>query len=88
MVIHHAVEQQVFKKYPGVFRKDEINSVENLRGIPKKINNTVHLRDIRKDWDSFYKSNPTTTPSTRKDLLDKATEIDNKYGKQFDPPVR
>ncbi|MFC9684808.1 DUF6531 domain-containing protein [Streptomyces sp. NPDC056948] len=88
LVIHHAVEQQAFKRYPGVFRKDEINSVENLRGIPKKINSTVHLRDIRKEWNSFYNSNPTTTPTTKQDLLDKATDIDNKFGKQFDPPVR
>lgn len=34
MVIHHAIEQQVLTKYPNVFRRDEINSLENLRGIP------------------------------------------------------
>ncbi|WP_327703737.1 DUF6531 domain-containing protein [Streptomyces decoyicus] len=85
MVIHHAIEQQVLTKYPNVFRRDEINSLENLRGIPQPINNTVHLSSIRKDWDAFYKSNPQ---ATRQDFLDKATEIDGKYGKQFDPPVR
>ncbi|MYX07807.1 hypothetical protein GTW98_13500 [Streptomyces sp. SID8375] len=88
MVIHHAVEQQVLKRYPNVFRADEINSVENLRGIPNQINSKVHLSDIRKEWNDFYKLHPSANPPTRQELLDKATDIDNKFGKQFDPPVR
>ncbi|MFJ9181106.1 DUF6531 domain-containing protein [Streptomyces sp. NPDC102360] len=85
MVIHHAIEQQVLNKYPNVFRRDEINSLENLRGIPQAVNGRVHLSGIRKEWDSFYKSNPN---ATRQDFLDKATDIDTKFGKEFDPPVR
>lgn len=36
VVVHHAVEQQVLKRYPGVVKNDEMHSLENLRGIPKE----------------------------------------------------
>ncbi len=35
LVIHHAVEQQVMRRYPpGLFDRYELHSIENLRGIP------------------------------------------------------
>jgi hypothetical protein len=37
VVVHHAVEQQVLTKFPGVVSSAEINSIENLRGIPYEI---------------------------------------------------
>ena len=43
VVVHHAVEQQVLKKYPGVVKNSEIHSIENLRGIPKSLNSDLHL---------------------------------------------
>lgn len=33
--VHHAIEQQILIKYPGLFTKEEINSLFNLRGIPR-----------------------------------------------------
>ncbi len=59
-----------------------MHSVENLRGIPKDINGYVHLSQVRREWNRFYEENPN--PS-KKDLLQKATEIDAKYGSQFKP---
>ena len=83
--VHHAVERQVQKRYSGLVKDSEMHSLENLRGIPKEINNDVHFSKIRKEWNSFYKTNPNPT---KQQLLDKATEIDDKFGKQFNPPVR
>lgn len=34
VVVHHAVEQQVMRRYPNLVRKEEMHSLENLRGIP------------------------------------------------------
>ncbi|MBV2355416.1 hypothetical protein KUM39_13735 [Streptomyces sp. J2-1] len=43
VVVHHTIEQQVLKRYPGLFSPDEIHSLENLCGIPKGyINSRVH----------------------------------------------
>lgn len=75
------------KKFPGAgITPEEIHSLENLRGIPKgAVNNTVHLSQLRKEWNRFYRDNPNPTKQA---LLDFATHLDDKYGDQFDPPVR
>ena len=83
--MHHAVEQQVLKKYPGVITESELHSLANLRGISKGVNAETHLRAIRKDWNAFYRRHPHVT---KQQLLDKATEIDAKYGHLYDPPIR
>jgi hypothetical protein len=89
VIVHHAVEQQVLKRYPGIVSQTEIHSLENLRGIPKDINGRVHLRDIRKEWDAFYQQFAKLGKQpTKADLLNKATEIDTMFGKRFMPPVR
>ncbi|TWH20742.1 hypothetical protein JD82_02589 [Prauserella rugosa] len=62
-----------------------MHSYENLRGIPKDENATLHLSEIRKEWNRFYKHNPN---ASTENLLDFATHIDNKYGGRFNPPVR
>ncbi len=85
VVVHHAVEQQVAKRYPGLFTKAEINSLENLRGIPLDRNNELHLSIIRRLWNRFYKNNPNPT---RDDLLRQATKIDDDYGHLFDPVLK
>jgi RHS repeat-associated protein len=81
VIVHHAVEQQVLTRY-NIVTKSEIHSFENLRGIPTELNSSLHLSDIRKEWNKFYRSNPSPTKQM---LLDKATEIDNVYGNQFSP---
>ncbi len=43
VVVHHAVEQQVLTRYPGVVSESQMHSIENLRGIPKNINSDIHL---------------------------------------------
>ncbi|OZH52258.1 hypothetical protein AFK68_25555 [Hydrocoleum sp. CS-953] len=54
-VIHHSIEQQVLKKYPGLFSKTEINAGSRLRPILKGVfNSEVHLSKIRKLWNNFY----------------------------------
>jgi hypothetical protein len=85
VVVHHAVEQQALKRYPGLVSNAEMHSLENLRGIPKSLNNDLHLSQIRKGWNQFYRNNPNPT---RQQLLDHATKIDDQFGKLFDPPVR
>ncbi len=86
VVVHHAVEQQVLDRYPGVLTDSELHSLENLRGIPNGANAQTHLREIRKEWNAFYRQHPEH--ATKEQLLDKATEIDNKYGHLFGPPIR
>lgn len=86
VIVHHGIEQRVLKKYPGVLTESELHSLENLRGIPKTANSEFHLKTIRKEWDAFYKQHPEQV--TKEQLLDKATEIDEKYRRLFDPPIR
>lgn len=89
VVVHHAVEQQVLKKWPGLFDDVFMHSIDNLRGIPKSLNNTLHLSSIRKDWNRFYDlyKKSGTTPS-KQSVLDYAKHIDKKYGHLFDPPLK
>ena len=84
VVIHHAVPQNVLIRYPGLVTKAEIHSLENLRGIPKAINNDFHASLIRCEWNTFYAENRVVT---KDQLLQKASEIDTKYGHNFLPPT-
>jgi hypothetical protein len=87
-VVHHAVEKQVLKKYPAVVTDAEIHSLENLRGIPKELNSKLHLSQIRIEWNRFYdRFDKSGTAPTQSQLLQKATEIDTKYGSQFRPRI-
>lgn len=54
-VIHHAIEQQVLKRFPKLFSIAEINAAKNLRAILKgAFNSEVHLSKIRILWNDFY----------------------------------
>ncbi|MYV40169.1 type IV secretion protein Rhs [Streptomyces sp. SID1328] len=86
VVVHHAIEQQVLKRYPGLFKADEIHSLENLRGIPKgDINSRIHLSEIRVSWNEFYRTHPT---ATRQQILDHVTKVDDMLGNWFSPRIR
>lgn len=87
VVVHHAVEQQVWKKWPGLFDDAFKHSLNNLRGIPKHLNNDLHLSKIRKEWNEFYRTFEKVTPS-KEDVLEYAKYIDKKYGHLFDPPLK
>jgi hypothetical protein len=82
VVVHHAVEQQILNRYPGVVSPQEMHSLNNLRGIPIALNSDIHLSKIRKDWNRFYKNNPNPT---KNDIINKAKEIDRLYGNYFLP---
>jgi len=84
VVVHHAIEQQVLKLYPGRFTAEEINSLENLRGIPKDANSVLHLSEIRMEWNKFYRGNPD---ATRAQIIQAAERIDRLFGNQFVPEV-
>jgi hypothetical protein len=88
--VHHAVEQQVLQRYPGVITEAELHSLENLRGIPTgQAGIDLHQKELRTAWDDFYATmmmqgrNPTKT-----ELLQFAKTLDNKFGKLFVPPIR
>jgi pyruvate-formate lyase-activating enzyme len=82
------VEQQVLTKFPGVVTEAEIHSLQNLRGIPKAINSELHLSQIRVEWNRFYEPfKLSRTSPTKAQLLEKAAEIDAKFGSKFTPPV-
>ncbi|MGW1073894.1 DUF6531 domain-containing protein [Streptomyces sp. NPDC002537] len=86
VVVHHAIEQQVLRRYPGLFSSGELHSLENLRGIPKgAVNSAVHLSEIRILWNRFYESHPNPT---RQEVLDYATHVDDNVGHWFTPRVR
>lgn len=64
--VHHAIELQVMNRYPGVFTGKELNSLENMRGIPpekeEKIKGKIikrrqlHNSKIREMWDRHYRN--------------------------------
>ena len=82
--VHHAVEKQILKQYPGLFQLEEVQSFENLRGIPSSLNRKLHLSEIRMRWNSFYKRNRNPT---REDVLRYAAAIDSDLGGGFNPPL-
>jgi hypothetical protein len=87
VVVHHAVEKQVLDRFPGTVAESEMHSLDNLRGVPNALNSDLHLSKLRTEWNQFYKTFEAkgVTP-TKEQLLQKATEIDAKYGSHFNPP--
>ncbi|MFD2052814.1 hypothetical protein ACFSQT_06730 [Mesorhizobium calcicola] len=84
LVIHHQAEQQLLKRFPNFISEKKINSVENLRGIPKGLNDILHLVILRAENSEFYAKYPNPT---EQQLLDHSTMMDKKYGHHFVPPV-
>jgi hypothetical protein len=83
--VHHAVPQNVLTRYPGLFKPQEIHSAENLAGVPGgRINQDIHLSEIRRSWDDFYR---THAAPSRQDVLDHASRIYLKVGVFFSPSV-
>lgn len=83
--VHHAVEQKTLTRFPGVMTESQMHALDNLRGIPNEINSKIHLSEIRKNWNEFYRKNPAPTAQQ---LQEHATKIDDKYGHLFNPPIR
>lgn len=66
VVVHHAVDQQVLKKYSGSFTQNELDNLKNWCVIPKDMNNTLHLSKIRKRWHKFYEKYPDATKQNKR----------------------
>ncbi|MDX8468921.1 hypothetical protein RFM26_24740 [Mesorhizobium sp. VK23B] len=84
LVIHHQAEQQLLKRILDFLSEKRINSVENLRGIPKDLNEILHLIILRRENDEFHARYPHPT---EQQILDHSTMMDKKYGHHFIPPV-
>lgn len=84
VVVHHAAERQVWRRFPSIVAVDEEHSLQNLRGIPKGLDNLLHKVIFRFEWDEFYESHPQPT---RQQVLDYIGYIDKKYGHLFNPPI-
>ena len=92
---HHAIELDVLNQFPEVFAPEELNSLENMRGILPEFNDELHLSRIRTDWNRHYENlrqiiseeglvqgTPEYNTRVRKYLIDARDEIDNNL-KQF-----
>ncbi len=89
VIVHHSVEQQVLKKYPDIFTKEEIHAYESLRGIPNEVNSEIHLSKIRIEWNKFYKDIAKgKIEPTKENFLNKVKEIDEKFGDKFKPKIK
>ena len=86
VVVHHAVPQAIQRRFQNLISNLEIHSIENLRGIPKNENGWMHLSMINTAWNGFLRDASTAT--TRQDILDYATKVDDMLGAMFLPPVR
>jgi RHS repeat-associated protein len=84
--VHHAIEQQTLKNYPGLFTEQEIQALENLRGIPNDVADEIHQSLIRELWNNFYDEFPPGT-ATREDFILEREFIDQIVGYFFNPPV-
>jgi hypothetical protein len=93
--VHHAIELDVLNQFPQVFAPEELNSLENMRGILPEFNDELHLSRIRTDWNRHYENlrqiiseeglvqgTPEYNTRVRKYLIDARDEIDNNL-KQF-----
>ena len=85
--VHHAVEQQIDRLFPGMYTQVEIHAIENLRGIPNPINSKFHLSQIRRIWNSFYRRyDPNVIMPMRAEVERVRNIIDRRYGGKFLPP--
>jgi hypothetical protein len=96
--VHHGVEVQALKRYPGVFTVDEINAASGMRGIPPEQGGKrqLHNSKIREVWDRHYRNldslikerglKPGTKPYrqfVREYLFNARAEMDYLYGQFY-----
>ncbi len=48
--VHHAIELQALKRFPGVFTPAELNNFRNMRGIPRELPAGVRSPSQVRDW--------------------------------------
>lgn len=86
--VHHAIEQNVLKRHPGLFLDDEIVlAIENLRGIcGDAARHQLHRQIIRFMWDAFSSYHKFfNIPTTREDCIWYCRAIDDCIGDEFYP---
>jgi hypothetical protein len=87
--VHHAIPR-ASQYRDNLFDDYEVNSIENLRGIPKD-KSWIHGQ-ISGKWTAWYntKKNPITGKFnyTLQDALNFAKTIDDEFGQHFLPPIR
>lgn len=56
--VHHSIELQVLGRYHGVFTEQELNSLDNMRGIRPELGGKrqLHNAGIRAFWDRHYRA--------------------------------
>jgi hypothetical protein len=79
-VVHHARELQLLDKYPSAFTEEELNAFGNMRGIPAKYNNTMHLSGFRKFWNEAYEFIDNVTKERK---LNPGTSEYNKFVREM-----
>lgn len=83
VMVNHEIETEVLSRYPGALKAAEVHGLENLCGIPRELNKPLHLIEMRRFWDHFYKIHLT---ATKEELLRAREELRRKFGSQFLPP--
>lgn len=55
--VHHAIELQTLDRYPGVFTEQELNGINNMRGVGPELEGRrqLHNAKIREIWDRHYR---------------------------------
>ncbi|MCY7355849.1 MAG: DUF4157 domain-containing protein, partial [Lysobacter sp.] len=96
--VHHGVELQALKRYPGAFTAEELNAPGNMRGIRPELEGKrqLHNSKVREVWDRHYnnldaqlkakglkKGTPAFRAFARKFLLEARAEMDHLYGQFY-----
>ena len=86
--VHHAIPQDVFKKWPTLFDKKIKHSLDNLRGIPAEGASKLHQGEIHTLWNDFYQiyREAKVTP-TKEAVEGMVKQIDELFGHRFNPPI-
>ena len=95
-VVDHARELQLLDRYPGVYTQDDLNAFENMRGIPARLNDALHLGALREERTQVYEGldsliaerglRPGTTGynSLVRQVIEKSVLVlDDRYGDWF-----
>jgi hypothetical protein len=80
--VHHAVELQVLKRYPGVYTADKLIAFRNMRGIETELANRrqLHNSHVRRTWDQCCRALDEQVAAHR---LTPGTEAYNEYVRRY-----
>jgi|GEM_PF-2856842 len=83
--VHHAIPQKVYDNYDGIITRQQLHSLENLRGIPKNLPAPDFHDEITDRWRIWFNNNADFDLD---DALGFAKTIDDEFGHRFIPPIR